>query len=144
MKHPTIILMIPSEKSPLRVCITGAAGQIGYSIIPLVASGDVFGSDQPIHLNLLDIEPMMGVLKGTCMELDDCAYPLLLSVTPTSDYRVAFTDIDVGIFLGGFPRKAGMERKELMSKNCGIFKGQGDALNQYAKPTSNNSFYFYS
>jgi malate/lactate dehydrogenase len=95
----------------------------------------MLGLDQPVHLKLLDIEPVMPVLKGTCMELQDCAYPLLLSVTPTSDYKVAFTDMDIGIFLGGFPRKAGMERKELMSKNCGIFKGQGEVLNQVAKPT---------
>ena len=135
--------MIPSVKTPISVCVTGAAGQIAYSLIPLIASGDMFGHDQPIHLKLLDIEQAMTLLKGTCMELQDCAYSLLLSVTPTSDYKIAFSEIDVGIFLGGFPRKAGMERKELMAINCKIFKGQGEALNQVAKPTSKllNNFY---
>ncbi len=118
------------------VCITGAAGQIGYSLIPLVASGDVFGADQPIDLRLLDIPPMMESLRGTAMEMQDCAYPALASVKYGADPREMFKDMDVGIFVGGFPRKEGMERKDLIAKNCGIFKEQGAALNEVAKPDS--------
>lgn len=125
------------EKKPLVVCITGAAGQIGYSLIPLVASGDVFGADQPIELRLLDIAPMMESLGGTAMELQDCAYPNLVGVKYSADPKEMFKDLDVGLFVGGFPRKQGMERKDLINKNCNIFKEQGVALNEVAKETSN-------
>jgi len=124
------------KKSPIIVCVTGAAGQIGYSVIPLVASGDMFGPEQPVELRLLDIAPMMESLKGTVMELQDCAYPVLTSVTCGHDPKVMFKDMDVGIFVGGFPRKEGMERKDLIAKNCNIFKEQGAALNEVGKSTS--------
>lgn len=125
------------EKKPLVVCITGAAGQIGYSLTPLVASGEVFGNDQPIELRLLDIAPMMENLKGLVMELEDCAYPTLACVKYGADPKEMFKDLDVGLFVGGFPRKQGMERKDLINKNCNIFKEQGNALNEVAKSTSN-------
>eukprot|EP00826_Nyctotherus_ovalis_P008945 TRINITY_DN12330_c0_g1_i11.p1 TRINITY_DN12330_c0_g1~~TRINITY_DN12330_c0_g1_i11.p1 ORF type:complete len:240 (-),score=87.15 TRINITY_DN12330_c0_g1_i11:48-767(-) len=124
------------EKKPLVVCVTGAAGQIGYSLVPLVASGDVFGPDQPIELRMLDIEFMLESLKGLAMELEDCAYPLLTSVKYGTDPKELFKDLDVGLFVGGFPRKQGMERKDLISKNCNIFKEQGTALNEVAKATT--------
>ena len=129
-------VLVPAEKKPLVVCITGAAGQIGYSLIPLVASGEMFGPDQPIDLRLLDIMPMLESLKGTAMELQDCAYPVLASVKYGADPREMFRDLDVGLFVGGFPRKEGMERKDLIAKNCNIFKEQGIALNEVAKLTT--------
>lgn len=125
------------EKKPIVVCVTGAAGQIGYSLVPLVASGEVFGCDQPIELRMLDIAPMMESLKGLAMEVQDCAYPLLKDVKYGADPKEMFKDLDVGLFVGGFPRKQGMERKDLISKNCNIFKEQGTALNEVAKTTSN-------
>lgn len=126
------------EKKPLVVCVTGAAGQIGYSLVPLVASGDMFGPDQRIELRMLDIEFMLESLKGLAMELEDCAYPLVTSVKYGTDPKELFKDLDVGLFVGGFPRKQGMERKDLISKNCNIFKEQGTALNEVAKATSNS------
>lgn len=125
------------ERKPLVVCVTGAAGQIGYSLIPLIASGDMFGPDQLIELRLLDIPPMLPMLAGTVMELEDCAYTVLASVKASGDPKEAFKDMDIGIFLGGFPRKEGMERKDLIAKNCSIFKEQGLALNEVGKPTGN-------
>ena len=125
------------EKKPLIVCVTGAAGQIGYSLLPLIASGETFGPDQPIDLKMLDIAPMMGILEGVAMELQDCAYPLLTDVKYSADPKEMFKDIDIGIFVGGFPRKKGMERRDLIGKNSNIFKEQGEALNEVAKPTSN-------
>ncbi len=125
-----------TPKRPIVVCITGAAGQIGYSLIPLVASGEMFGMDQPVELRLLDIAPMMEPLKGTVMEIHDCAYPLLTSVKYGSDPKEMFKDLDVGLFVGGFPRKAGMERKDLIARNSSIFKEHGAALNEVAKPTT--------
>jgi malate dehydrogenase len=123
------------DKSPLVVCITGAAGQIGYVLSQIVASGQVFG-ERKIALKLLDIEMCMPQLKGGVMELEDCAYPTLASVELGFDPMIIFKDMDVGIFVGGFPRKAGMERKELMAKNCNIFKVQGAALDKVAKKTA--------
>lgn len=120
---------------PLHVLITGAAGQIAYSLLYSVAKGDVFGPNQPICLTLLDIEAMMGVMSGVVMELTDCALPLLKSVTPTSDIATAFKDIDVAILVGAMPRREGMERKDLLKANVRIFKQQGEALSQYAKKT---------
>jgi malate/lactate dehydrogenase len=127
------------EKKPLVVCITGAAGQIGYSLIPLVASGEMFGSDQPIELRLLDIAPAMELLKGTVMEIYDCAYPCIVDVKFGDKPMEMFKDLDIGLFVGGFPRKEGMERKDLIAKNCNIFKEQGAALNDVAKPTGKQS-----
>lgn len=120
---------------PLRVLITGAAGQIAYSLLYSVGKGDVFGHDQPIVLILLDITPMMGVLNGVVMELKDCALPLVTEIIATDDYAVAFKDIDAAMLVGAMPRKEGMERKDLLAANVKIFKGQGEALNQHAKKT---------
>merc|ERR1712029_1084531 len=124
-----------SEKSPLRVVITGAAGQIAYSLIYQVASGYVFGEDQPLILHLLDIAPMMGVLNGVCMEIDDCAMTLVQEVVATDDPNVAFKDIDAAFLVGAMPRKEGMERKDLLAANVKIFKVQGEALDKHAKKT---------
>jgi malate dehydrogenase len=121
--------------APLRVLVTGAAGQIAYSLLYSVAKGDVFGPNQPISLMLLDIEVMLGVLKGVVMELTDCALPLLREVVPTADVAVAFKDIDVAILVGAMPRREGMERKDLLKANVKIFKTQGEALDQHAKKT---------
>jgi len=120
---------------PLNVCITGAAGQIAYSLLYSVAKGDVFGINQKINLFLLDIQPMMGVLGGVCMEIQDCALPLLNKVVPTADPKEAFTGCDVAILVGAMPRREGMERKDLLAANVKIFKAQGEALEQYAKKT---------
>ncbi|XP_050078099.1 malate dehydrogenase, cytoplasmic [Anopheles maculipalpis] len=118
---------------PIRVVVTGAAGQIAYSLLYMVAKGDVFGPNQPLILHLLDIPPMMGVLEGVVMELDDCALPLLVSVVPTADPAVAFKDVDAAFLVGAMPRKQGMERKDLLSANVKIFKVQGEALDKFAK-----------
>lgn len=120
---------------PLRVLVTGAAGQIAYSLLYSVAKGDVFGLNQPISLVLLDIEAMVNVMKGVVMELTDCALPLLKEVVPTSDVSAAFKDIDVAILVGAMPRREGMERKDLLKANVRIFKQQGEALSQNAKKT---------
>ena len=124
------------EKKPIVVCVTGAAGQIGYSIVPLVASGEMFGADQPVELRMLDIPMCQESLKGLYMELQDCAYPTLVGVKFGSDPKEIFKDVDVCLFVGGFPRKEGMERKDLIAKNCNIFKEQGAALNEVGKLTS--------
>jgi malate dehydrogenase len=120
---------------PLRVLITGAAGQIAYSLLYSVAKGDVFGHTQPVTLILLDIEAMMGVLKGVVMEMMDCALPLVKEITPTADTATAFKDIDAAFLVGAMPRREGMERKDLLKANVRIFKQQGEALNQFAKKT---------
>ncbi|KXJ25786.1 malate dehydrogenase, cytoplasmic [Exaiptasia diaphana] len=120
---------------PLHVCITGAAGQIAYSLLYSVAKGDVFGQSKPIALYLLDIPPMMNALNGVVMELDDCALPLLQKVVATSDPRQAFDNIDVAILVGAMPRKEGMERKDLLKANAKIFVEQGKVLDQVAKKT---------
>lgn len=118
---------------PVRVVITGAAGQIAYSLIYMVAKGDVFGPQQPLILHLLDIPPMMGVLEGVVMEINDCALPLVKEVVPTADPTVAFKNVDAAFMVGAMPRKQGMERKDLLSANVKIFKDQGQALDKYAK-----------
>merc|ERR1712168_1256542 len=118
---------------PVRVCVTGAAGQIGYSLVYMIGSGAVFGPEQPVILHLLDITPMMGVLNGVCMEISDCALPLVRDVVATDDASVAFKDIDAAFLVGAMPRKEGMERKDLLAANVKIFKVQGQALDQYAK-----------
>jgi malate dehydrogenase len=120
---------------PLRVLITGAAGQIAYSLLYSVAKGDVFGHTQPVTLILLDIEAMMGVLKGVVMEMMDCALPLVKEIIPTADTATAFKDIDAAFLVGAMPRREGMERKDLLKANVRIFKQQGEALNQFAKKT---------
>lgn len=120
---------------PIRVVITGAAGQIAYSLIYQIAKGDVFGPNQPVILHLLDITPMMGVLQGVVMEISDCALPLVREVVPTDKPEVAFKDVEAAFMVGAMPRKEGMERKDLLSANIKIFKVQGDALDKYAKKT---------
>ncbi|NWW31191.1 MDHC protein, partial [Chloropsis cyanopogon] len=120
---------------PVRVLVTGAAGQIAYSLLYSIAKGDVFGKDQPLILVLLDITPMMTVLEGVVMELQDCALPLLREVIPTDKEEVAFKDLDIAILVGSMPRREGMERKDLLKANVKIFKSQGAALDKYAKKT---------
>lgn len=120
---------------PLRVCVTGAAGQIAYSLLYQVARGEVFGRDKPLILTMLDIAPMMGVLEGVVMELNDCAFPLLREVIPTCDEAVAFKGVDAALLVGAMPRREGMERKDLLAANVKIFKKQGNSLEQYAKKT---------
>lgn len=118
---------------PIRVVVTGAAGQIAYSLLYMIAKGDVFGPNQKLILHLLDIPPMMGVLEGVVMELADCALPLLAGVVPTADPAVGFKDVSAAFLVGAMPRKQGMERKDLLSANVKIFKVQGEALNNVAK-----------
>jgi malate dehydrogenase len=121
-------------KRPLRVAVTGAAGQIGYSLLFRIASGEMLGKDQPVILQLLEIpdEKAQKALKGVIMELDDCAFPLLQSVVPTADAKVAFKDVDVALLVGARPRGPGMERKDLLEANGKIFGPQGQALSEVA------------
>lgn len=119
--------------TPVRVAVTGAAGQIGYSLLFRIASGSMLGPDTPVILQLLEITPALGALNGVKMELDDCAFPLLADVVCTDDANVAFGDADVALLVGAMPRKAGMERSDLLSANGGIFKPQGKALSDNAK-----------
>jgi len=122
-----------ADKSPLRVVVTGAAGQIAYSLLYQIAKGETFGADQPLILYLLDIAPMMTALGGVVMELQDCAFPLVRDVVPTDDPNVAFKDIDAAFLVGAMPRKEGMERKDLLAANVKIFKVQGQAMDAHAK-----------
>ncbi len=122
-------------KQPVRVAITGAAGQIGYALLFRIANGDLLGKDQPVILSLLDLPVAQKALTGVIMELNDCAFPLLAGVEPTDDPTKAFTDIDYGILVGSRPRGPGMERRDLLAANAEIFKVQGKALNEAAKPT---------
>ena len=117
---------------PVRVAITGAAGQIGFSLVFRVASGSLLGPDQPVILHLLEIPPAMGALHGVVMELDDCAFPLLDGVVPTDDPATAFGDVDYALLVGSRPRTKGMERKELLEANGGIFTVQGKAMSDNA------------
>ena len=121
-------------KKPMRVAVTGAAGQIGYGLLFRIASGDMLGGDQPIILQLLEIpdEKAQKALKGVMMELDDCAFPLLQSMVAASDPKVAFRDVDVALLVGARPRGPGMERKDLLEANGAIFVPQGKALNEVA------------
>ncbi|KAF3826735.1 hypothetical protein GH733_009260 [Mirounga leonina] len=121
------------QSEPIRVLVTGAAGQIAYSLLYSIGNGSVFGKDQPVILVLLDITPMMGVLDGVLMELQDCALPLLKDVIATDKEDIAFKDLDVAILVGSMPRRDGMERKDLLKANVKIFKCQGAALEKYAK-----------
>ncbi len=120
-------------KSPVRVAVTGAAGQIGYSLLFRIASGAMLGPDTPVILQLLEVTPALKALEGVKMELDDCAFPLLAGVVGTDDANVAFGDADVALLVGAMPRKAGMERSDLLSANGGIFKPQGEAIARNAK-----------
>jgi malate dehydrogenase len=124
-------------KAPMRVAVTGAAGQIGYSLLFRIANGDLLGKDQPVILQLLEIpdEKAQKALAGVIMELEDCAFPLLAGVTAHSDPLTAFKDIDVALLVGARPRGPGMERKDLLSANAQIFTAQGKALNAVAKKT---------
>jgi len=124
-------------KAPMRVAVTGAAGQIGYSLLFRIANGDLLGKDQPVILQLLEIpdEKAQKALTGVIMELEDCAFPLLAGVTAHSDPLTAFKDIDVSLLVGARPRGPGMERKDLLSANAQIFTAQGKALNAVAKKT---------
>jgi len=120
-------------KTPIRIAVTGAAGNIGYALLFRIASGQMFGPDQPVALNLIEIEPGMEALRGVVMELDDCAFPLLTEVVQTSDLSVGFKDVDWALLVGSVPRKQGMERADLLGINGKVFVGQGKALNDYAK-----------
>ncbi|MCA9537355.1 MAG: malate dehydrogenase [Myxococcales bacterium] len=122
-----------SSKTPLRVAVTGAAGQIGYSLVFPIAAGHVFGPDQPVILQLLELPVALGALEGVRMELDDCAYPLLDNVVTTSDAEVAFGDADLVLLVGSKPRGPGMERADLIRENGPIFIGQGKAIDAAAK-----------
>jgi malate dehydrogenase len=119
-------------KTAVRVAVTGAAGQIGYSLLFRIASGEMLGSDQPVILQLLEITPALDALKGVVMELDDCAFPLLAGVVQTDDANVAFGDVNFALLVGSRPRTKGMERKDLLEANGAIFTVQGKALSDNA------------
>ena len=119
-------------KSPVRVAVTGAAGQIGYSLLFRIASGEMLGQDQPVILQMLEITPALGALDGVAMELDDCAFPLLAGMVKSDDANVAFGDADYALLVGAMPRRDGMERADLLEANGGIFGPQGKAINDSA------------
>jgi malate dehydrogenase len=119
-------------KAPVRVTVTGAAGQISYSLLFRIAAGDMLGKDQPVILQLLEITPALNALKGVAMELDDCAFPLLAGVVITDDPNVAFKNTDYALLVGARPRGPGMERKDLLEANAAIFSVQGKAINDHA------------
>jgi malate dehydrogenase len=119
-------------EAPVRVAVTGAAGQIGYSLLFRIASGQMLGLDQPVHLQLLDITPAMDALRGVVMELEDCAFPLLSDIVQTDDPNEAFAGADYALLVGARPRSKGMERKDLLEANGAIFTVQGKALNDSA------------
>ncbi|MBX3685941.1 MAG: malate dehydrogenase [Rhodocyclaceae bacterium] len=122
------------SKAPVRVAITGAAGQIGYSLLFRIASGEMLGKDQPVILQLLDLPQAQKAVKGVMMELEDCAFPLLAGMIATDDPNVAFKDANVALLVGARPRGPGMERKDLLTENAKIFTVQGAAIGQYADP----------
>jgi len=119
-------------KTPIRVAVTGAAGQIGYSLLFRIASGSMFGPEQPVILHLLEIEPALPALQGVVMELDDCAFPLLKGIVPTANLDEGFKNVNWALLVGSVPRKAGMERKDLLGINGKIFIGQGQAIERNA------------
>jgi malate dehydrogenase len=119
---------------PVKVAVTGAAGQIGYSLLFRIASGAMLGPDQPVVLQMLEITPALGALDGVAMELEDCAFPLLTGMVKTDDAETAFGDADFALLVGAMPRKAGMERSDLLEANGAIFTGQGRAIAAAAKP----------
>ncbi len=118
--------------SPIKVAVTGAAGQIGYSLVFRIASGAMFGPEQPVALSLIEIPNALGALEGVVMELHDCAFPLLKSITPTADLDEGFREVNWALLVGSVPRKAGMERKDLLGINGKIFTGQGQAIEKNA------------
>src|SRR6185312_11386556 len=120
--------------SPIKIAVTGAAGQIGYSLVFRIASGAMFGPDQPIALSLIEIPNALAALEGVVMELHDCAFPLLKAITPTADLEEGFRDMNWALLVGSVPRKAGMERKDLLGINGKIFIGQGKAIEKNAAP----------
>ena len=120
------------SKEPIRVAVTGAAGQIGYALLFRIASGQMFGPDQPVALNLIEIDPGMAALEGVCMELDDCAFPLLTDIVATADLNTGFNGANWSLLVGSVPRKDGMERGDLLGINGKIFTGQGQAINNNA------------
>jgi len=124
-----------TEKAPVRVTVTGASGQIGYALLFRIASGEMLGKDQPVHLNLLELPPAMKALQGVTMELNDCAFPLLRSVVQTDDANKGFEGADYALLVGAKPRSKGMERNDLLRDNAKIFEVQGKALNQSANPS---------
>jgi malate dehydrogenase len=119
-------------KSPIKIAVTGAAGQIGYALVFRIASGEMFGPDQPLVLHLIEIPSVLSALDGVVMELQDCAFPLLQAIVPTADLDEGFRDINWALLVGSVPRKAGMERKELLGINGKIFIGQGQAIEKNA------------
>ena len=119
-------------KAPVRVTVTGAAGQISYSLLFRIAAGDMLGKDQPVILQLLEITPALKALQGVAMELDDCAFPLLAGIVTTDDPSVAFKDTDYALLVGARPRGPGMERKDLLAANAAIFSVQGKAIDDHA------------
>ena len=121
-------------KNPVRVTVTGAAGQIGYSLLFRIASGQMLGPNQPVILQLLEVTPALKALQGVVMELEDCAFPLLAGVVASDQPEVAFAGAQYALLVGAMPRKAGMERADLLSANGAIFTAQGRALAQYADP----------
>src|SRR5438093_458551 len=120
------------NSTPIHVAITGAAGQIGYALVFRIASGAMFGPNQPVILHLIEIEPVLPALNGVVMELDDCAFPLLKGVVPTASLDEGFRGVNWALLVGSVPRKAGMERKELLGINGKIFVGQGRAVQKNA------------
>ena len=122
----------PTAPRPLHVTITGAAGQVGYALVFRIASGEMLGAGQPVVLRLLEIEPAMKALEGVVMELDDCAFPLLAGIEATSNLATAFDGASLGLLVGAVPRKAGMERKDLLGVNGATFKPQGRAIAEHA------------
>jgi malate dehydrogenase len=124
--------MTPVTDTPVRVAVTGAAGQIGYAILFRIASGQLLGSETPVHLSLLEIPDAVRAAEGTAMELQDCAFPLLAGVDITADPNKAFDGVKIALLVGARPRSKGMERSDLLEANGGIFKPQGEALNQQA------------
>lgn len=118
--------------TPIRVAVTGAAGNIGYALLFRIANGDLFGPHQPVILHMLEISPAMKALEGVAMELDDCAFPLLADMVLTDDANTAFAGVNWALLVGARPRSAGMERKDLLDANGAIFKPQGQAINQHA------------
>uniref|UniRef100_A0A1I8BTH8 Malate dehydrogenase n=1 Tax=Meloidogyne hapla TaxID=6305 RepID=A0A1I8BTH8_MELHA len=131
-----------STQVPIRVLVTGAAGQIGYALVIQIAKGDVFGKETPIVVVMLDIPAMSDVLKGVELELHDCALANLVAVEAVTTEEAAFKDIDYAFLVGAMPRKEGMERKDLLAANVKIFKSQGQALAKYSKPTVKVEKYF--
>jgi malate dehydrogenase len=121
-------------KDPVRVTVTGAAGQIGYALLFRIAAGEMLGKDQPVILQLLEITPALDALRGVVMEIEDCAFELVHGIVPTDDANVAFKDADYALLVGSRPRSKGMERKDLIEANAAIFSVQGKAINDHANP----------